>query len=57
MWFLNDITIKEKGRSESEILSICKDNDIKVSNGWHKRKWLGRIISDIDYPKLMRALG
>jgi len=56
MWFLNDMTIKSKERSETEIISICKDNDIKVGNGWCKNKWLGRVISDLDYTKLMSTL-
>jgi hypothetical protein len=56
MWFINDITIKEKGESEMCILEICKDNNIKVGNAWHKSKWLGKIISDVDYLILMRAL-
>ena len=56
MWFINDVTIKSKGRTEAEILSICRDNGINVGNAWYKSKWLGRIISDLDYPKLMSAL-
>ncbi len=56
MWFLNDITIKSKGKSEAEIMKICHDNNIKVGNGWHKTKWLGRIISDKDYQILMGVL-
>ena len=55
-WFLNDITIKNKGKSEAEIMRICHDNRIKVGNAWHKTKWLGRVISDKDYPILMSVL-
>jgi hypothetical protein len=56
MWFINDTTIKKSGCSESEIVSICKDNNIRVGNACHKGKYLGRVISDVDYPILIRAL-
>ena len=56
MWFLNDITIKEKGYSESEIIKLCEKINIKIGNAWCNNKWLGRIISDDDYPILLNAL-
>ena len=56
MWFINDVTIKRFEYNEAEIILICKNNNIKVGNGWYKRKWLGRIISDINYPKLIELL-
>ena len=56
MWFLNNVTIKAKGFSEAKIIKICIENDIRVGNGWHERTWLGRKISDDDYPILMNIL-
>mgnify|MGYP001327139102 CR=1 FL=1 len=56
MWFINDITIKKLEPRESKVLKICSDNNIKVGNAWHKSKYLGKIISDKDYQKLMKVL-
>jgi hypothetical protein len=56
MWFLNDVTIKKLEHSETRVLQVCSEKNIKVRNAWHKTKWLGRIISDEDYPVLMSAL-
>ena len=56
MWFLNDVTIKKLEHSEKKVLQLCSEKNIKVGNAWCKTKWLGRIISDEDYPVLMRAL-
>lgn len=56
MWFINDVTIKKLEHSETKVLQVCSEKNIKVGNAWHKAKWLGRIISDKDYQILMSAL-
>lgn len=56
MWFINDVTIKKLEHSEKKVLQLCSEKNIKVGNAWHKNKWLGRIISDKDYPILISAL-
>lgn len=56
MWFLNDITIQKKGFSVFYIIKLCDKNNIKIGNAWYKTKYLGRIISDDDYPKLINLL-
>lgn len=56
MWFINDITIKNIEHNEEKVLQICTDKNIKVGNAYHKRKWLGKIISDTDYPLLIDEL-
>ena len=56
MWFINDVTIRELEPIESKVFKICSDNNIKVGNAWCKNKYLGRIISDKDYSKLMKVL-
>lgn len=56
MWFINDVTIKKLEHSEKKVLQVCSEKNIKVGNAWHKKKWLGRIISDKDYLILMSAL-
>lgn len=56
MWFINDITIKKLEPCEKKVLQLCSKKNIKVGNAWYKNKWLGRIISDEDYPILISAL-
>lgn len=56
MWFLNDVTIRAIEPNEGKVIKLCEEINIKVGNAWHKTKWLGRIISDKDYPILMSAL-
>ena len=36
MWFINDVTIKKLEHSETKVLQVCSEKNIKVGNAWHK---------------------
>ena len=56
MWFINDISIRKIEQREDIVLKVCRENNIKIGRAWYMTKLLGWIISDEDYPLLIKLL-
>jgi len=56
MWFLRDETILDKGVRESNIIKICKENNIHIGYFFCKSKYMGLGIHDKDYALLMTKI-
>ena len=56
MWFLRDETILDKGVRESNVIKICKENNIHIGYFFCEQKFMGLGIHDEAYSLLITKI-